>query len=138
MFVQKEKKRKKQVNKRAHLTTLHATGLQYVKHFALSNASRPAAYIDFGSLVLGWEDDHLHTNTYTKKCIAHVQALCDHRLALNPSVLIFSMATVCLVQTGVVSRLCSAVNPALNSISMLSSQTCDNAHTHQGVVVCFI
>lgn len=50
---------------------------------------------------LGWEDDPMRV-----KYIARIWALCDHRLALNPSVLIFSMATV--VETGVV-RLASAV-----------------------------
>lgn len=38
---------------------------------------------------LGWEDDPMRV-----KYIARIWALCDHRLALNPSVLIFSMATV--------------------------------------------
>lgn len=133
---------KKKKKSKAHLTSLHANGRSWSykmwKKIALSNASRPVVRQDFCSGM--WRES---CEIYK---VAKTHCTCMGTMRPQPgsvsiSVNLLHGNRVWLVQTGVVrgvSRLCSAVNPVLYSISMLSSQTLDNAHTHQGVVVCFV
>lgn len=128
--------------KKAHLTTLHATGLSWSYNMwkiALGNTSRPAAHHDFFSVVWGWEDDHVRYIEGETNCTC-VGTVWPQPGSESISVNLLHGNCVAGVDRCVrgMSCLCSAVNPALYSISMLSSQTLDNAHTHQGVVVCFV
>lgn len=79
------------------LTTLHATGLSWIcEELPLVLAQRPAAHQNFRSVICGWEGAYmrLYRGWNALQVYGHCAAT---SLALNPSVLIFSMATVWLV-----------------------------------------